>query len=112
MAIAGLHGEDRLDAALRFIVEFQDAHSARTVVDIEPEHILAQMRLTLPVMQERIRQVLTGDDADVAASAIVRIAVCHYLVQRGTPGQFLAELRLAAGLDPRRGRRTPKAAAS
>lgn len=110
-AIAGLHGEDRLDAALQFVVDFQDSHSARHIVDLEPEHILVQMRLTLPVIEKRIRQVLSGDNADIAASAIVHIAICHYLVQGGTPEQFLAELRLAAGLDPRR-RRAPKTAAS
>ena len=44
--------------------------------------------------------MIPGENADVAASAVVRIAVCHYLVQGGTPEEFLAELRHAAGLDP------------
>lgn len=103
-AVAGLRGADRLDTALRFIVDFQDSHSARSVVDIEPDHVLDHMRRSLPVIRDRIRQVITGEHADVAASAVVRIAVCHYLVAGGTPEEFLAELRLAAGLDPRRGR--------
>jgi AcrR family transcriptional regulator len=110
-AVTGLRGADRLDAALQFIVEFQDSYTARSVVDIEPEHTLAQLRRVLPIMQQRIRLVMSGDNADIAASALVRIAVCHYLVQGGTPDQFLAELRLAAGLDPGR-RRVPRTAAS
>ena len=110
-SIAGLRGADRLDAALQFIVEYQNSQSARSVVDIEPGHVLAQMRRVLPVMHERIRHVIPGENADIAASAVVRIAVCHYLVQGGTPEQFLAELRFSAGLDPRR-RRLPRSAAS
>jgi AcrR family transcriptional regulator len=110
-AIAGLRGDDRLDAALRFIVEFQHTHTAAVIVDLEPGHMLNQMRRVLPVMQDRIRRVIPGDNADIAAAAVVRIAVCHYLVQSGTPEQFLAELRLAAGLDPHR-RRLPRTAAS
>lgn len=110
-AVTGLRGADRLDAALQFIVAYQDSYAARSVVDIEPEHSLAQMRRVLPIMHERIRHLIPGDNADIAASAVVRIAVCHYLVQDGTPEQFLAELRHCAGLDPRR-RRLPRTAAS
>ena len=110
-AMAGLRGPDRLDAALGFIVEFQNSLTARAVVDIEPGHVLAEMRRVLPVMRERLRHVIPGADAEIAASAVVRIAVCHYLVQGGTPDQFLAELRHAAGLEPRR-RRLPRTAAS
>ncbi|MET0701347.1 MAG: helix-turn-helix domain-containing protein [Mycobacterium sp.] len=110
VAVTGLRGADRLDAALQFIVEYQDSYTARSVVDIEPEHSLAQMRRVLPTMHERIRHLITGENADIAASAVVRIAVCHYLVQGGAPDQFLAELRHAAGLPPRRGR-LPRTAA-
>lgn len=106
-AMAGLEGPQRLDAALRFVVDFQDSYSLGSIVDIEPEHVLSQMKRVIPIMHERIARVIPGDNADVAAAAVVRIAVCHYLVQGGTPEQFLAELRLAAGLDPgsRRSRR-------
>ena len=62
-------------------------------------------------MHERLRHVIPGEHADIAAAAVVRIAVCHYLVQGGSPDQFLAELRHAAGLEPRR-RRLPSTAAS
>lgn len=110
-AMAGLSGSDRLDAALQFIVEFQHSFSARTVVDIEPGHVLTEMRRVLPIMHARLRLVIPGESADIAAAAVVRIAVCHYLVQGGSPKQFLAELRHAAGLEPRR-RRLPRTAAS
>ena len=101
-AITGLWGSERLDAALQFVVEFQSAHSSKSLVANEPEHVLAQMRRVLPIMRDRICREMSGPDADILAAAVVRIAVCHYLVPDGPPEDFLAELRLAAGLDPRR----------
>jgi AcrR family transcriptional regulator len=98
-AMAGLRGPDRLDAALRFIVDFQSAYSLETLVDTEPEHVITQMRRVLPIMQDRVRRLIPGDDADVAAWAVVRIAVCHYVVG-GEATAFLTELRHAAGLEP------------
>ena len=100
-AMAGLDGPQRLDAALRFVVDFQDSYSLGSIVDIEPEHVLSQMQRVIPIMHERIARVIPGANSDVAAAAVVRIAVCHYLVQGGALEDFLAELRLAAGLDPR-----------
>ena len=109
-AIAGLRGAQRLDAALRFIVGFQDSYSLGSIVEIEPEHVLSQMKRVIPIMHERIARVIPGENSEIAAAAVVRIAVCHYLVDGGTPEQFLAELRLAAGLDPLRVRLSRRAA--
>lgn len=108
-AMAGFSGPDRLDAALQFVVEFQSTYSLGSLADIEPEHVLHQMKRVLPIMHERIARIIPGDDSDIAAAAVVRIAVCHYMIAGGTPGQFLAELRHAAGLDPAK-RRTQRAA--
>jgi AcrR family transcriptional regulator len=107
-AMAGLSGPDRLDAALRFIVEFQSTYSLGSLADIEPEHVLHQMKRVLPVISERIARIIPGEDSDVAAAAVVRIAVCHYMIGGGSPDQFLAELRHAAGLGARK-RRMPRA---
>jgi AcrR family transcriptional regulator len=108
-AMAGLSGPDRLDAALQFVVEFHSTYSLGSLADIEPEHVLHQMKRVLPIMHERIARIIPGDDSDIAAAAVVRIAACHYMIAGGTPGQFLAELRRAAGLDPAK-RRTQRAA--
>ncbi|MGV0604459.1 TetR/AcrR family transcriptional regulator [Mycolicibacterium sp. XJ1904] len=105
-AMAGLVGRDRLDAALRFIVEFQSTYSLGSLADVEPEHVLAQMRRVLPIMHERIARIIPGDNKDVAAAAVVRIAVCHYLLGGASPENFLAELRHAAGLDAARNGRS------
>jgi AcrR family transcriptional regulator len=103
-AMAGLSGADRLDAALQFIVDFQSTYSLGSLADIEPEHVLHQMKRVLPIMHERIARIIPGENSDVAAAAVVRIAVCHYMIAGGSPAQFLAELRHAAGLDPSRRR--------
>ncbi|MGV0793584.1 TetR/AcrR family transcriptional regulator [Mycolicibacterium sp. XJ1819] len=109
-AMAGLSGPDRLDAALRFIVDFQSSYSLGSLAEVEPEHVLSQMKRVLPIMHERVARIIPGDHSEVAAAAVVRIAVCHYLVGGGSPRQFLAELRHTAGLAPT-GRRLPRAAA-
>ena len=103
-AIAGLSGPDRLDAALQFIVEFQSTYSLGSLADTEPEHVIYQMRRSLPIMHERIARIIPGADSDIAAAAVVRIAVCHYMIGVGSREEFLAELRHAAGLNPSRRR--------
>jgi hypothetical protein len=80
------------------------------LADIEPEHVLFQMKRVLPIMHDRIARIIPGDDGDVAASAVVRIAVCHYMIGGGSPQRFLAELRHAAGIEPSRRRRPARAA--
>lgn len=111
-AMAGLSGPDRLDAALGFIVEFQTTYSLGSLADIEPEHVLQQLKRVLPIIHERIARIIPGDNSDIAAAAVVRIAVCHYIIGGGSPDQFLAELRHAAGLDPSRRRMRRRAAAA
>ena len=103
-AMAGLSGPDRLDAALRFVVDFQSSYSLGSLADIEPEHVIYQMKRSLPIMHERIARIIPGEHNDIAAAAVVRIAVCHYMIGGGSPEEFLAELRHAAGLDPSRRR--------
>ncbi|OBB03407.1 TetR family transcriptional regulator [Mycobacteriaceae bacterium 1482268.1] len=104
-AVAGLQGAQRLEAALRFIVTFQSSYSLSRLVEVEPEYVLAQMKRVLPLMRERITRLLEGKNRDIAAAAVVRIAVCHYMLGTEAPEQFLAELRHAAGAEshPRRG---------
>ncbi|MGZ5376869.1 MAG: TetR/AcrR family transcriptional regulator [Mycobacterium sp.] len=100
-ATAGLRGAERLDAALQFIVEYQHSYSLAAIVNIEPEYSLEQMERVLPIMHRRLGRMMSGDNSDIAAAAVVRIAVCHYLVRGHDEASFLAELRHAAGIDPR-----------
>lgn len=109
-AMAGLSDTDRLDAALQFIVDFQSSYSLGSLTDIEPEHVLNQMKRVLPIIHERIARIIPGDNREIAAAAVVRIAVCHYVIGGGSPQSFLAELRHAAGIDPSRRRLHRRAA--
>ena len=95
---AGLSGDARLDAVLRFIVEFQHSYSLRTVVDIEPEHVLTQMRRVLPITRQRLLPYFPEPDGFTRASVVTRIALSHYMLPDDDPDLFLAELRQAAGL--------------
>ena len=63
-AMAGLSGPDRLDAALRFIVDFQSAYSLGSLADIEPEHVIHQMKRVLPIMHERIARIIPGENSE------------------------------------------------
>ena len=59
-AVAGLDGEARLDAILRFIVEFQHTYSLRRIVDVEPEHVVYQMNRVMPIMRDRLLPAFPG----------------------------------------------------
>jgi TetR/AcrR family transcriptional regulator, repressor for uid operon len=98
-ASTGLVGAERVDAVLRIIVEYQQSYPGLRMVDIEPELVIARLAKVLPLMRERLERMLSGPDADVAAATAVRVAVSHYLVRSDDDGEFLAQLRLAAGID-------------
>ncbi|KRD13027.1 TetR family transcriptional regulator [Mycobacterium sp. Root265] len=97
-ATAGLRGTEKLDAALRFIVEYQQSYSGVRVVDIEPEVVIAQLTHVIPVMRARLLKLLSGANAQVKASTAIRVAISHYIVRSDDEGQFLAQLRHAVGI--------------
>jgi AcrR family transcriptional regulator len=100
-AIAGVDERDRLDAILRFMVGFQSTYSLRRIADVEPDYALYQMRRVLPIMRERLLPYFPGPDGFTTASVVIRIALSQMLVPEDDPDLFLAELRSAAGIDPR-----------
>ncbi|CAM3754269.1 TetR/AcrR family transcriptional regulator [Mycobacterium frederiksbergense] len=97
-ATAGLSGTEKLDAALRFIVEYQQSYSGVRVVDIEPEVVIAQLTHVIPVMRARLLKLLSGANAQVKASTAIRVAISHYIVRSDDEGDFLAQLRHAVGI--------------
>ncbi|HZQ31590.1 MAG TPA: helix-turn-helix domain-containing protein [Mycobacterium sp.] len=100
-ATAGLSGHERLDAALRFIVDYQQSYPGLRMVDVEPERVIARLSRILPLMRERLERMLPGPRAAEAAATAVRVAVSHYLVRSDDDDQFLAQLRHAVGLKDR-----------
>lgn len=99
-ATAGLRGADKLDAALRFIVKYQQSYSGVRVVDIEPEVTIAQLARVIPIMRERLQRLLPGPSGAVKAATAIRVAVSHYMVRSDDSDQFLEQLRHAVGIKP------------
>jgi TetR/AcrR family transcriptional repressor of uid operon len=97
-AYVGLPTSERLDAALRVIVEYQHSYPGLRMVDVEPEHVIPRLAGVIPPMRAQFEKLMTGPDAAVAAAAVVRIAMSHYLVRSDDDDEFLAQLRHAAGL--------------
>ncbi len=97
-ATAGLKGVDKLDAVLRFIVEYQHLYSGVRMVDVEPEHTIAQFSWVIPQMREGLQRHLPGPNAAVKAATVIRIAISHYIVRSDDADQFLAQLRHAVGI--------------
>jgi AcrR family transcriptional regulator len=97
-AVAGLDGEARLDAILRFIVEFQHTYSLRRIVDVEPEHVVYHMTRVMPIMRERLLPHFPAPGGFIVANVVTRIALSHALIPDDDAELFYAELRHAAGL--------------
>jgi hypothetical protein len=97
-ATSGLRGTEKLDAALRFIVSYQQSYSGVRLVDIEPEVVIAQLGRILPLMRARLQKLMPGPNGAVKAATAIRVAVAHYIVRSDDGDQFLAQLRHAAGI--------------
>ncbi|EHI12930.1 TetR/AcrR family transcriptional regulator [Mycolicibacterium thermoresistibile] len=106
-ATAGLRGNEKLDAALRFIVEYQHSYSGVRLVDIEPEVVIAQLSQVIPVMRARLQRLLPGANGAVKAATAIRVAVSHYIVRSDDDDQFLAQLRHAVGIKAPAGEPAP-----
>jgi AcrR family transcriptional regulator len=97
-ATSGLRGTEKLDAALRFIVQYQQSYSGVRLVDIEPEVVIAQLGRIIPMMRARLQKLMSGPNGAVKAATAIRVAVSHYIVRSDDGDQFLAQLRHAAGI--------------
>ncbi len=106
-AIDGLEGEERLDRALQFVVEFQNDYPMRGLVIIEPAFMIDQFERSLrtmsialsPLLEEHSPAVRSGQiEPPDLADLIVRTALSHFLL-RGDDAQLLRELRYCAGID-------------
>ncbi|BDX33105.1 TetR family transcriptional regulator [Mycobacterium antarcticum] len=96
-AYVGLPRAQRLEAALRVIVEYQHSYPGLRMVDVEPEHVIPRLARVIPLMRRQFERLIPGPDADIAAAAVVRVAISHYLVRSDDDDEFLAQLKYAAG---------------
>ncbi|MGO9927533.1 MAG: TetR/AcrR family transcriptional regulator [Mycobacterium sp.] len=99
-AIGGRVGHERVAALLQFLIDFYGSYQMRGLIEIEPGLVLGQMARALPALVELIAPALAGQvsDPDVVAMALVRLAVCHYLVPGYDDDRLLDQLRIAAGV--------------
>lgn len=100
-ATAGLPAHERLDAALRVIVEYQLSYPGLRMVDVEPDQVIKRMARILPLMRDRLQRLCSGPDAELSAATAVRVAISQYLVRSDDSADFLAQLRHAARVKPR-----------
>src|ERR1700682_5004611 len=95
-ATAGVPESERLDAALRVIVEYQQSYPGLRMVDIEPAQVIKRLSRVIPLMRERLERLGSGPDPALAVSTAVRVAISHYLVRSDDDDDFLDQLRHAA----------------
>lgn len=105
-ALRGLDGSERLDRAMRFIVEFQNAYPLSGLVTIEPAFMLDQLERALRTMADLLVPMLENHEPTAGRAAepadladlVVRIALSNFLIP-GDDARLLRELRHVCGLD-------------
>jgi AcrR family transcriptional regulator len=95
-ATVGLPACERLDAALRVIVEYQLSYPGLRMIDIEPAQVIKRLSQVIPLMRQRLERLAQGPDPTLAVATAVRVAVSHYLVRSDDDAEFLEQLRHAA----------------
>lgn len=95
-ATADLPACERLDAALRVIVDYQLSYPGLRMVDIEPALVIKRLAHVIPLMRQRLERLATGPDPELAVATAVRVAISHYLVRSDDAADFLDQLRHAA----------------
>src|SRR5262245_31238108 len=95
-ATAGLPKSERLDAALRVIVEYQHSYPGLRMIDIEPAQVIKRLSRIIPLMRQRLERLATGPDPRLAVATAVRVVMSHYLVRSDDDDDFLNQLRHAA----------------
>jgi AcrR family transcriptional regulator len=99
-ATSDLPATEKLDAALRVIVEYQQSYPGLRMIDIEPSHVIKRLARVIPLMRDRLERLTPDQNAALAVSTAVRVAISHYLVRSDDDDEFLAQLRHAAGVRP------------
>jgi AcrR family transcriptional regulator len=95
-ATADLPPCERLDAALRVIVEYQQSYPGLRMIDIEPAQVIRRLSRVIPLMRAWLERLASGPDPALAVSTTVRVAISHYLVRSDDDDDFLDQLRHAA----------------
>jgi AcrR family transcriptional regulator len=95
-ATADLPPCERLDAALRVIVDYQQSYPGLRMIDIEPAQVIRRLSRVIPLMRARLERLASGPDPALAVSTAVRVAISHYVVRSDDDDDFIDQLRHAA----------------
>jgi len=95
-ATAGLPACEKLDAALRVIVDCQHSYPGLRMIDVEPAHVIKRLSRVIPLMRQRLERLASGPDPALAVATAVRVAISHCLVRSDDDDDFLEQLRHAA----------------
>ncbi|AEV76224.1 transcriptional regulator [Mycolicibacterium rhodesiae NBB3] len=95
-ATADLPACEKLDAALRVIVDYQQSYPGLRMIDIEPAQVIRRLSRVIPLMRQRLERLAQGSDPSLAVSTAVRVAISHYVVRSDDDAEFLDQLRHAA----------------
>jgi len=87
---------EKLDAALRVIVDYQQSYPGLRMIDIEPAQVIKRLSRVIPLMRHRLERLAQGPDPSLAVSTAVRVAISHYVVRSDDDAEFLDQLRHAA----------------
>ena len=98
-AIADVPAQQKLDAALQVIVQYQLSYPGMRMVDVEPGQVIRRLSRVVPLMRERLQRLCTGPEAELSAATAVRVAISQYLVHSDDSADFLAQLRHAARVE-------------
>lgn len=98
-AIADVPAQQRLDAALQVIVQYQLSYPGMRMVDVEPGQVIRRLSRVVPLMRERLQRLCTGPEAELSAATAVRVAISQYLVHSDDSADFLAQLRHVARVE-------------
>jgi TetR/AcrR family transcriptional regulator, repressor for uid operon len=99
-AVGERAGRDRVEALLKFLVDFYGSYQMRGLVEIEPGLVLNQMASALPQLVGLVAPMLAGQvvDPEAVAMTLVRLSLCHYLVPGYDDHRLPDQLRAAVGL--------------
>ena len=107
-AMSAVVGVARLEAAVDVIATFVEAQPPGRLLDLEPGFAHEQMAQALPMLAERLVEVLqhctregafaTAVDPRDLAGAIARTALSHYIFPDADRAATRREIRAAAGL--------------
>jgi TetR/AcrR family transcriptional regulator, repressor for uid operon len=107
LAIRSAPAADRLDAALRFLVAFQQGYGARHLIEVEPGFVIGRLARTLSAQRDSLARLIAESAQDRprndlsptrTADLVIRVAISYWLIPGDDDAHLLPSLRAVARL--------------